>query len=87
MNAAVYGKCYRENDPRHAVEYSHDKSDVEELSSKIYARLYEKNSGVRPTAVAMKSNAKVNLVSSKDTRGVLKRDLTTTPFNKKKSET
>jgi len=74
MNAAVYGKCYKESDARHAMEYSHDESDVEELAAKIYARLYERNSGVRPGPAVMKSNAKVNLLSTRDTRGLKQQD-------------
>ena len=68
IHAAVYGKCYREDDIKHSRMFSHDKTDVEELAGKIYSRLYERNSGRKPTPIVIKSNAKVHLMETQDTR-------------------
>ena len=48
--------------------FSHDKTDVEELAGKIYSRLYERKSGRKPTPIVIKSNAKVHLMETQDTR-------------------
>jgi hypothetical protein len=85
IHAAIYGKCFQEDDVKHNAIYSHDKSDLQEMHDKIYAKMYERNSGKKPPPVVMKSNAKIHLMEAKDTRSSIKKEVNNVEFKKRKT--